>query len=187
MYYTLSRDGALHFILCTMSWPPALSRSELGQGLNHFLDRAVSSTWPDRVCWSRLVVVNCIAIMMAFLNFRAHFGLRSQCFLKRPSVTRTEFPLFFNPFLSDFHFLNFPCSSDLFLYGLGFFSFSNFPNYRVGLFWVTYIFLYRLELLLMSPILVSISSSSPVYLCLFWSSWVPCGRCNIPNYTLTVL
>ena len=30
--------------------------------------------WPDRVCWSRLVAVNCIAIIKASLDFHAHFG-----------------------------------------------------------------------------------------------------------------
>ena len=60
--------------LCTISCPLALGRSELGQGMNRFLDRAADSTWPNVVCWSRLVVVNHIAIMMAFLDFRTHFG-----------------------------------------------------------------------------------------------------------------
>ena len=55
------------FILGTISCPPALCQSELGQGLNRFLGR-------DRVCYSGLVVVNCIAIMMASLDFRARFG-----------------------------------------------------------------------------------------------------------------
>ena len=61
------------FILGTISCPPALCRSELEQGLNRFLDRETSSTWPDKVCWFRLVAVNCIAIMMASLDFRARF------------------------------------------------------------------------------------------------------------------
>ena len=62
------------FILGTISCPPAFCRSELGQGLNRFLDRVASSTWPDCVCWSRLVAVNLITIMMAFLDFYARFG-----------------------------------------------------------------------------------------------------------------
>ena len=60
--------------LGTISCPPALGPSELGQGLNRFLDRVANSTWPNRVCWSKLVAVNHIAIMMTFLDFRAHFG-----------------------------------------------------------------------------------------------------------------
>ena len=60
--------------LGTISCPLTFCRSELGQGLNCFLDRAASSTWPNRVCWSRLVAINCIAIMMASLDFRARFG-----------------------------------------------------------------------------------------------------------------
>ena len=59
--------------LGTISYPPALGRSELGQGLNRFLDRAANSTWSNKVCWSRLVAVNRIAIMMDFLDFHAHF------------------------------------------------------------------------------------------------------------------
>ena len=62
------------FILGTISCPPALCRSELRQGLNRFLDRVTSFTWPDRVCWSRLIADNCIVIMMASLDFRARFG-----------------------------------------------------------------------------------------------------------------
>ena len=42
--------------------------------MNRFLDRAVDSMWMNRVCWSRLVAVNRIAIMTAFLDFYAHFG-----------------------------------------------------------------------------------------------------------------
>ena len=56
-------------------------------------------------------------------------------------------PLVLLSFLSVFLFLNFPCSSNLFLCGLGFF-FSNFPYYHVGLFWVVSIVLSRLELFL---------------------------------------
>ena len=86
------------FILGTISFLPALCQSKLGQGLNRFLDRAASTTWTNRVCWSRLFVVNCIAIMMASLDFRARFSLHSQCsFLKCPVVTRTVFLLSFNP------------------------------------------------------------------------------------------
>ena len=60
--------------LGTIICPPALGRSELGEGMNRFLDRAADSTWPNGVFWSRLVAVNRIAIMMAFLDFCAHFG-----------------------------------------------------------------------------------------------------------------
>ena len=60
--------------LGTIICPLALGRSELGQGLNRFLDRAASPTWSNMVCWSRLIAVNRIAIMMVFLDFRAHFG-----------------------------------------------------------------------------------------------------------------
>ena len=59
--------------LGTISCPPALGRSELGQGLNRFLDRAANSTWPNRVCWSRFVAVNRIAIMMASLRLSRLF------------------------------------------------------------------------------------------------------------------
>ena len=61
--------------LGTISCPPALSLSELGQGMNRFLDRAANSTRPNRVCWSRLVAFNRITIMMAYLR------------LSRPSVS----------------------------------------------------------------------------------------------------
>ena len=60
--------------LGTISCPLALSRSELGQGMNRFFNRAADSTWPNGVCWFGLVVVNRNAIMMAFLDFRARFG-----------------------------------------------------------------------------------------------------------------
>ena len=60
--------------LGTISWPPTFGRSELGQGKNRFLDRVVDSTWPNGVFWSRLVIVNGIAIMMAFLRFHARFS-----------------------------------------------------------------------------------------------------------------
>ena len=41
--------------------------------MNRLLDRAADSTWQNGVCWSRLVAVNRIAIMMAFLDFYARF------------------------------------------------------------------------------------------------------------------
>ena len=59
--------------LGTISYPPALGRSELEQWLNRFFDQAANSTWLNRVCWSRLVAVNCIAIMMASLRLSRPF------------------------------------------------------------------------------------------------------------------
>ena len=61
------------YSLGTISYPLALGLSELRQGMNHFLDRAADSMWSNGVCWSRLVAVNRIAIIMAFLDFYARF------------------------------------------------------------------------------------------------------------------
>ena len=110
--------------LGTISCPLALCQSEFRQGLYRFLDQATSSTWPDRVCWSRLVAVNCIVIMMASLDFRAHFGLSRRTVL-----------------------------GDLYCFvSLG------------------------VVFLIPVPGLVRLSSSTTVYLHLFWSSWAPSGR-----------
>ena len=77
--------------------PPALSRSELRQGLTHFLDQAANSTWPNRVCWSRLIAVNRIAVMMASLRLSCPFQLTFPVFLKALHGYLNRISLFFKP------------------------------------------------------------------------------------------
>ena len=83
--------------LGTISCPLDLGRSELRQGLNHFLDQAKNSTWLNRVCWFRLVAVNRIAVMMAYLRLSCPFRLTFSVFLEAPHGYLNRIPLFFKP------------------------------------------------------------------------------------------
>ena len=117
---------------------------------------------------------------MASLDFRTRFGIRFQCFFKRPAVTRTVFPLFSSP---SYQFSSFSISLVLqtsFFVALDFF-FCFLELSRLSRRTILGGFYHSISLGVVSrvpfPSLVRLSSSSPVYLYLFWSSWVPSGRC----------
>ena len=89
---------------------------------------------------------------MASLDFRARSTDVSNVFLKRPAVTLIVFPLFSSPYYLFSFFSISPVLQTSFSVASD--AFSNFPDYRVGLFWVISIVLSRLELFLVFRSLV---------------------------------